>query len=244
MPCGERLVLRKVVVAAWTLLDQATAYLGVPSANGSTIEPLIERPRTAKVAGSFLAGSGARDPGLSRGPEPARRPQLLHRQICRDRAAIPGHRADRRRSRRHLAFGRGLRPLSRRDRRSARYRGAAGRRGFLVRRGRLHPHLFQLAARPRPGVDRRGPRALSALGAGVAQLYSPADRGRVGIRGPRRRRRAGRPVAAHISGARSADRKAPAGRNVGNCGDQRPRRRRAEPAVRGGPQTAEPARPL
>jgi formylglycine-generating enzyme required for sulfatase activity len=63
MPCGERLVLRKVVVAAATLLDQETAYLGVPSADESTLEPLIEGARTAKLAGSFLAGSGPRDPG-------------------------------------------------------------------------------------------------------------------------------------------------------------------------------------
>src|SRR5262249_5548298 len=33
MPCGERLVLRKVVVAAATLLDQEVAYLGVPTAD-------------------------------------------------------------------------------------------------------------------------------------------------------------------------------------------------------------------
>ena len=63
MPCGERLVLRKVVIAAATLLDQEIAYLGVPAADGSALEPLIEGARTAKVAGSFLAGSGPRDPG-------------------------------------------------------------------------------------------------------------------------------------------------------------------------------------
>ncbi len=34
-----------------------------PPPTASTLEPLIEGPRTAKVAGSFLAGSGPRDPG-------------------------------------------------------------------------------------------------------------------------------------------------------------------------------------
>jgi formylglycine-generating enzyme required for sulfatase activity len=63
MPCGGRLVLRKVVVAAKTLLDQEIAHLGVPTADGSTLEPLIEGAHTAKLAGSFLAGSGPRDPG-------------------------------------------------------------------------------------------------------------------------------------------------------------------------------------
>src|SRR5262249_51273308 len=58
MPCGEQLVLRKVVVAAATLLDQEIAYLGVPPA----LAPLVEGARIAKIAGSFLAGSGPRDP--------------------------------------------------------------------------------------------------------------------------------------------------------------------------------------
>src|SRR6516162_8765570 len=62
MPCDERMVLRKVVVEGKTLLDQQTVYLGVPADKQSGLDSLINGARTTVLAGSFLTGSGPRDP--------------------------------------------------------------------------------------------------------------------------------------------------------------------------------------
>jgi formylglycine-generating enzyme required for sulfatase activity len=62
MPCDERMVLRKVVVGGKTLLDQQTVYLGVPADEQSGLDSLINGARTTVLAGSFLTGSGPRDP--------------------------------------------------------------------------------------------------------------------------------------------------------------------------------------
>ena len=210
LPCGHRMLFRKVRVPADYLLDQRVAAFG--SSGGGTVNAAFARgPWDAPISGVFSEDEDARpivsDPGRGE------RAQLLYRKVRADRVAVRPIR------RRTVRFGQG--PVGRctgmHDREAADGFRLAGQhpahdRAELVRCHRLLPRLQCVAVLTGPRIAREGRTCSSpSLGAGLKRLRALGHGGGMGVRRTRRRDRsaAGGSEPAATQGARSRQRRRP-----------------------------------